>query len=194
MNISGTHFDNIIQRYFSDRPDILEVWQFIRSNPNFTAEILKNIDEAITLFNAYKHENSIDPNNIPLRSAVYLKEILQEDLPSVEMLVMLIKDQDQKVIQTMIDYIKDFGFIKTLRPMENCAGTLLLGSYRCAMRAIYPYIKGKNGQVSSSLEEMVALMAIHGQGTKLFDAVRYWYKDYEEEGFTKELSEAVSKL
>lgn len=183
-----------IKDYFFDRLDILEVWNFIKSNPAFTLQILNDIDKAIMLFNLYRDNKIIEKQNIPLPSSHDLRKILKQDLPYVEILIENLKEEKEKTIVKTVSYIKEFEFIKTLRPIENCAGTLLLGCYRCYIRAIFPYVVSKGGQVASSLEEMVAIMALNGEKTKLFHTVRSWYEDYQEEGFSRELSDAVKAL
>ena len=195
MQISEEKLQILVKKYSSKFKTFGEVWDFLQTHPDFVEKITREIDEAILLFNTYRRGKKIFQEEIPLYSSSHLKEILDDDLPSVEKMIAFIQNsQEAELLEKIIDTVSAFAFIDTLRPIEHCAAALLLGAYRSAMLVIHPYLRENNAQVASALEEMLALMAIHGQKTTIFKAVRHWYDNYAEEGFSKELSEAVQNL
>lgn len=184
-----------VTKYFNDFTSSVEVWDYMQDHPMFLQETAKEIDEAVEMFNTYRKSKDNQIHNIPLQSSSYLKAILREDLPTTEKVIQMIyASGDKEMVEKIMKDISGFDFIDTLKPVEHCVAALLLGSYRCGVRILYPYIAEKNAQVASSLEEMIGLMALEKRKTKLFDALRHWYKDYEAEGFSREFSEAVQKL
>lgn len=187
--------DSQIKLVFNGRPKTLVVWDFLQENPSFVIEIKEDIDKSIQLFNQYRNSNNFRNEHL-LKSSSYLKQIIIDDLPHIDNIIQKIKTPPDNLhlMNNILNIMNRFEFIEKLEPMEKCAGTLLIGAYRSAILAIYPYIKQKNGQVASSLEEMTALMAIDDHKTKLFECIKDWFDDYEEEGFTKELSVLVKNI
>lgn len=185
---------HIIQ-YFHKRPKVIEVWQYIQNNPDFTIQIGQNINKSVSLFNTYRKKAHFKNEEL-LKSSVFLKRIIKHDLPSINNLFGQIKGRssDISLIENILKEIDHFDFIETFTPIRTCAGTLLLGSYRSAVLVLNPYLKTEKAQVASSLEEMIALIRLNGEKTMLFDCVKSWYIDYEEEGFTKELSVEIQNL
>lgn len=194
MNNLPLLFDPYITEFFQNRPKVTEIWQYINNNFGFTIQIGKDIDKSIILFNKYKNGKKLKNEKL-LKSSLFLKKVIKNDLPSIDALITQILNDNNKeaLIDNILKEINNFTFIETMSPIESSAGTLLLGSYRSAILINYPYLKINNVQIASSLEEMIALIYLNGERTKLFDCVKSWYINYEEEGFTKELSEAVFK-
>lgn len=187
-------FNPLVTHFFQKRPKVLKIWKYIQNNPEFTFQIGQDVDKSVALFNIYRINNVFNNQEL-LKSSVYLKQIIKKNLPTVnELFDQILNNPNNKLlIENILKEINNFDFIETLKPISACAGTLLLGSYRSAILVLYPYLKKKNVQIASSLEEMIALMDIKGEKTKLFGCLKSWYVNYKEEGFTKELSLIIGK-
>ncbi|MBI1811770.1 MAG: hypothetical protein HYR78_07570, partial [Nitrospirae bacterium] len=157
------------------------------------------LDQAIYLFHRYVQEKPTGKlHGIPCTNADYLKHSLRgRRLPTVRDIMEDMKPdtpETRQRVDRLLKAINDFAFIDTMKPIENLAAALIVASYRTYVLQTFPDIKEQNAQVASALEEMLALMALNGQKTKLFEATKHWIADYQSEGFSPKLANAIQKL
>lgn len=94
----------------------------------------------------------------------------------------------------MADKFAQFEFIDDMEPVSKLAAAGLVAAYRTYLLTTKPELEKRNVQVASTVEEMLAVIAIRGKVTALFRAIKPWIEDYKNEGFDRSLAEAVSDL
>lgn len=192
-------FFNLAKTRLSKHPTILPVIDFYNSNPHVLQLFLDELDQAIHLFHRYVQRNSTDKfPDVPCINADYLKLSLQGRLlPSVlDIMADMSPDTDKtrQYIDQVLKNLNDFVFIDTMNPVDKLAAILIVASYRTYILIAFPDLKDNQTQVASAIEEMLALMALNGQKTKLFEATKHWVIDYQNEGFSPKLANAIQKL
>jgi len=192
-------FFKLVQARLSKHPTILPVINFYNSNPQILQLLLDELDQAIHLFHRYAQKKSTDMlPNIPCINADYLKFSLHGRLlPSVRDIMADMKPDTPKIherIDQVLKNLNDFTFIDTMNPVDKLAAALVVASYRTYLLCIFPDLKDNLAQVASAIEEMLALMALDRKKTKLFDATKHWIADYQNEGFSPKLANAIQKL
>lgn len=192
-------FFNLARARLSKHPAILPVINFYNSNPQILQLFLDELDQAIDLFHRYIQKKSTDNLlNVPCINADHLKLSLRgRHLPSMRDIMTEMKTDTpitRQCVDQVLKNLNDFAFIDTMKPIDKLAAALIIASYRTYVLCIFPDLKDNQAQVASALEEMLALMALNGQKTKLFDATKHWIADHQNEGFSPKLANAIQKL
>ena len=192
-------FFNLAQARLSKHPTILPVVNFYNSNPRMLQQFLDELDQAIRLFHRYVQKKSTDKlPNVPCINANFLKRALRgRHLPTVRDIMEDMKPDTPKTrerIDQVLNNLNDFAFIDTMKPIDKLAAALVVASYRTYILCTFPDLKKNQAQIASALEEMLALLALNGQKTRLFEATKHWITDYQKEGFSPKLANAIQKL
>ena len=192
-------FFNLAQARLSKHPTVLPVVNFYNTNPRMLQLFLEELDQAIYLFQRYVQEKPIGkPPGVPCINADDLKHTLRgRRLPTIRDIMEDMKTDSPKTRQRVNQVLKnlnDFAFIDTMKPIDKLAAALVVASYRTYILCTFPDLKDNQAQIASALEEMLALLALNGQKTRLFQATKHWITDYQKEGFSTKLANAIQKL
>ena len=87
-----------------------------------------------------------------------------------------------------------YDFIDQEEVPLHLLGTLFIAFYRTYTLISRPSLRDAGVQIGSSLEEMLALLALNHCPTLLFKAVKQWILNYETEGFSSELAFLIKDL
>lgn len=181
FNFSNNFF--ILSLTQSSNKKLIEVTNYLKQTPQFVNQLTEELEKAIEIFN----QKEFSPKNIYI-NALYLEKIINK-LP---------KSSDIKISNTLqknlINELENFEFINTMKPMKQLTSALLVATYRTYLLNNQPQLRQKNAQIASTIEEMLAYMAINNNDTLLFQATKHWIKDYKVEGFSKDLAKAIKKL
>ncbi len=157
--------------------------------PEMMDVFLGELTAAVNRFNRIKRER-ITPNSDNLM--VLLGD---KDLPSPYLVFAdLISGSKAKKNQDIFEEMKKFAFIKEKSGKVEMFGRILVALYRTYILRNMKGLRDQGAQVASTLEEMLALMAIEGFETHLFHATRHWIADWKREGFSKELAFKIKNL
>lgn len=190
----------LAQTRLSKHSAISSVIDYYNNNPQMLQQFLNELDQAIYLFHRYIQKKSTDNlPNVPCINADYLKLSLRgRHLPSVRDIMTEMKTDTRNKTRQRVDEVlknlNDFAFIDTMNPVDKLAAALIVASYRTYILIVFPDLKDNHAQVASATEEMLALMALNGQKTKLLEATKHWIIDYNNEGFSPKLANAIQKL
>jgi hypothetical protein len=170
--------------YLSFFPESIDIYQV-------------ELTSAIHIFSRYQNNNFPYPQIDDLCiNAHYLSSLLHgKTLPpwcSIE--EQFNNNENSPDLMNVGKELNEFDFIKTIDQPGKLAAALFLGFYRTYVLVTLPFLRQKNAQVASSLEEMLAILAIEGCRTQLFYATRHWILDYQSEGFSEFLAKKVQIL
>ncbi len=105
-----------------------------------------------------------------------------------------VSPQSLNIINSIFYEMQQFEFVKTMSSPQQLSAALFVAFYRIYVLVTRPHLRAKNVQIASTLEEMLAVLAINHLPTNLFFATRPWVLDYETEGFSQFLAELIKNL
>ncbi|MBI4990735.1 hypothetical protein HZB96_01420 [Candidatus Gottesmanbacteria bacterium] len=180
---------DLLEKNLGTHKEVVKAVEKIRENPEIIEALLGELNAAIYSFNRLKNESSI-------KNAQNLIGILKEfDLPeSSVILESLSKRKKSKKLKQLFIEMSKFKFLDKKTSEVNLLSRILVALYRTYLLQNISGLREKGAQVASSLEEMLAVMAIKGFDTHLFQATKHWILDWKREGFSKELAEKIAKL
>lgn len=161
-------------------------------NPTLWEEYAAELELAVTYFNRIQQQRSHQYLEI-LDNTRHLFSLWSDPLPSyAEVIEKLTTDSDlnNKVFTELAesDY---FQVIWQIQHPHHLVINLMILFYRTSMLYLHPELRKGKAQISSTLEEMAALLYLAGRNTTLFEAVKHWLQDWEEEEFSEELAKML---
>ena len=190
-------YTNLIEKYLGHRNNIPDVVVFLRQTPEILDIFSGELTAAINLFNRSKNELSKKTKELYINSYYLAKTIGKHDLPSWEMIVEENFGNQRNNSELLISTFKElngFEFIEDSSIPLMLSGELFVGVYRTYVLNLVPQWRKAKVQVASSVEEMLAFLALNGIQTLLFSAIKHWIFDYEIEGFSHALARKVYEL
>ncbi len=183
---------DFLEKNLANCKEIIKTVDKIRENPEIINVLLGELNAAIYKFNRMKNESV-------MKNSEQLIGILgQVDLPEGSEVFANIANNDsknnKKKIIKLFQEMQKFRFIDVPASEEKMMGRILLALYRTFLLQKTPSLREKGAQIASSLEEMLAILALKGFDTHLFRATRHWIADWQREGFSKELADKISKI
>lgn len=183
-------------QFLNDNICVKEALILGKGQPKLLDQFFLELDEAVKMFNRYLAGNlAFDIDQTMLINANTLKTILdgKMEIPSpfaaFEDLL-----SDEKLKTAFIEEFHKFDFLVEIGNNNKLLASMLVASYRTYMLVKYPFLKEKNVQVASALEEMFAIMVLTGGNKRLFHATKHWIMDWKAEGFSQELADKIAKL
>lgn len=180
-NLSSNFFIIILHR--STNKKLIKIAKYLDQKPQFVKQLTNELDKAIEVFN----KKEFFPRDIYINALHLEKTINNLQTSSV------IKITDN-LHEDIVKELEGFEFINTMKPAKNLAAALLVATYRTYLLNSQPQLRQDNVQVASTIEEMLAFMAINGNNTQLFQATKHWIIDYKVEGFSKDLAGSIKNL
>jgi hypothetical protein len=180
---------DILQNKFADKIDASVLISTIESDPGNIGVFAHEIQQAIELFNT---QIQIDDSLI---NAKHLASILSDPLPRYEeIMAKLQTDQDlQKQVITELTTSSYFREVYEISdPLEHLHNIMIL-LYRTSLLHMYPMLREKGAQISSTIEEMACVLALNGAHTHLFEATKRWIKNWKDEEFSSQLVDKLSE-
>ncbi len=187
MNVSATlsliDFFSLVDEILGHRQHVKELISYYQTHPEKIKLWLQELDQAITLFN---HQKKLSPLYI---KAIYLKSVLAGPLPSVNQVI-----QQTELFRSTLSAMNSFAFFEDKWQLNDLASVCVIAFYRTFMLTSQPDLKVKKAQVASAIEEMLALMALNGQPTELFNTIKFWLLDWQTERFSRRLAKKIKDL
>ncbi|PIP51819.1 hypothetical protein COX59_04065 [Candidatus Beckwithbacteria bacterium CG_4_10_14_0_2_um_filter_47_25] len=184
MNVSDTllptDFFKLADEILGKRKHVKALIAFYKSYSDKVRLWVDELDQAISFFNS---QRSFPEECI---NAIYLKKILKDNL-------LLVKDvgKENQYFRSTLEAMNSFGFFDDDWQLDKLAAACLVAFYRTFMLVSQPYLKDQKAQVASAIEEVLALMALEGKKTELFQAIKFWIEDWQKEGFSQELASKI---
>lgn len=196
---SASFFVKLINIHVGKNKNIQQMLLFLTEYPEVYNIYCTELDAALSLFSKFQYYPNKFPGNAELLiNASYLRQILDgKKLHSrVNVENSITKWEDNKALWKLIfTELSDFDFLKhNYANSGKFSGAFFVAFYRTYILNTYPDIRQKNGQVASSIEEMLATLAIAGCKTQLYFATRDWLLDAEGEGFSPLLSKKLEEI
>lgn len=179
----------ISKQYLSDKPNVQRALVLLETRPDLVRQYEDELELAIDYYNDQR--NSLGDELI---NAKELNEIYPADLPCLnEVLAEL--NQNQTLEQKVFTTLRDSNYFQQIWLIQNCEnllGNLMILVYRTTV--LYSHSSqlinsdgSQRVQISSTLEEMLANLYLQGKKTRLFEAVKQWLQNWQEEGFSEKL-------
>lgn len=181
--LSPTDFFSLAEEILGHRQYVKELVSYYQNNPGKIKLWLQELDQAIVLFN---RQAKFSPLYI---NAIYLKSVLTNPLQSVDQVI-----QQTDLFRPTLEAMNNFEFFDDKWEIESLAAACIIAFYRTFVLTTQPDLKVKKVQVASVIEEMLAMMALNGKKTELFQAIKFWLEDWENEGFSQQLAIKVKSL
>lgn len=178
-----TDFLKLVKEILGERKHVQELITYYQSHPEKVILWLQELDQAILLFNNQTQFSKIYIN------AIYLKKVFINSLPFVNQVI----DQAD-FFKPTLEAMKAFEFFDKEWQIKPLAAACIVAFYRTFMLVNRPILKEKKVQVASAIEEMLAMIALNGEKTELFQSIKIWLLDWQTEGFSQELAERIKEL
>ncbi len=181
---------DILQKNLGDHKRVSVIMEIVRQNPEILVVFLGELEAAIYKFNRMKNESLV-------KNADKLMRIMGTDnLPECSVIVkdLLKGNKSKKKLAQLFEEMNKFKFLDDKTSNSYLLGRILVALYRTYLLQNISGLRGKGAQVASALEEMLAVMALNGFHTHLFQATRHWIIDWKKEGFSRELAEKISRI
>jgi hypothetical protein len=194
--ISTLSYVSFIKEYLGNINNIEKMLCYLLYFPEVIGIYQAELISALSLFSRYKRNEFRYPQVDELCiNAKYLSNLLSiNDLPSLYTIQKQFRLKKKSfALREVGDKLNDFDFIRTMQEPSQLSAALFLGFYRTYSLVTMPNLKIMGAQVASSLEEMLAILAIEGCPTQLFLATHHWILDYKSEGFSEILAERLIK-
>lgn len=180
--LSPTEFLKLVNEILGKKKHVQELIVYYQTHPEKVKPWFNELDYAINEFN---HQGKFDSIFV---NANYLKTVFDKKLPTVKQLI----DQPEFFKPTLVA-MNQFKFFDDDWVLDKLARASLIAFYRTFLLISQPYLKDRKAQVASAIEEMLALMALKGEKTELFSAIKFWIENWQEEGFSKALASQIKK-
>jgi len=152
------------------------------------------LELAINKYNSIK--NNGHKNLDILINTNHLLNIWDDVLPQYKSIIDRL-EQDDDLRNKVFTELSESDYFQVIWQIPNpnyLMLNLMILFYRTSMLCLHPQLREKDAQISSTLEEMAAVIEIEGQFTELFKAIKHWIENWDEEGFSEELYMLVLKL
>lgn len=191
---SKFYYINFIDQHLSSVSNVEEMLHYLTSFPEIIDIYQAELTAALHLFSRYQiNEFKYPQINELCINAQHLSRVLNgKTLPlwcTIE--EQFLNFEDTPDLVNVGKELNQFDFIYTIDQPSKLAAALFMGFYRTYALVAIPYLRQMNAQVASSLEEMLAILAIEGCQTQLFWATHHWILEYQEEGFSELLAKKV---
>ncbi|MCL4339353.1 hypothetical protein M1271_06725 [Patescibacteria group bacterium] len=181
---------DILEENLTTHSEVVKLLGKVRARPETVEVLLGELDSAIYAFNRYKNANF-------LKNAKLLADILgKNDLPESKRFLEYLESEKStgEKRERLFSEMNKFKFLDEKATGIKLFGRILVALYRTYILQNISGIRKRRGQVASTLEEMLALMALEGFETHLFRATEHWIVDWENEGFSEELATKIKTL
>lgn len=195
---SKNYFFKMIGEHLSKNENIRRMLLLFARYPEVYDIYCTELDSALSLFSKFQfYPNRFSGDPQLLINANYLRQVLDgRKLNSMTDLENSICkwEENRKLWHLIFFELSEFDFLHYDYDVNKFSGAFFVAFYRTYVLNTCPDIREKNGQVASSVEEMLAILAIAGCKTQLFFATRHWLLDYEGEGFSPQLSKKILEI
>ena len=163
--------------------------ELIRYMPSILKIYLGELDFAINMFNRFKKEpKEFVAIKLFINAGNLIIIMGEEDLPNTNKVDFSLKWKE------ILSELSGFEFLSEKTDVEILFGRLVVAFYRTYILQTVPGLREKGAQIGSTIEEMLAILALYGFDTHLFQATKHWIRDWENEGFSKELALKIKNL
>lgn len=195
MNISsidqGWLIDKI-EEYLLQKGKVFLIANLSEFNSKEISPQLNEIQQAIDKYNFLV---SNDDNLRLCINAQHLLKIFDKQLPSYVDVVKKLKNRNSEQLKIdVFSELRDSSYFKEVYEIDNSQHLLiniLILIYRTSLLYTYPSLRENKAQISSTIEEMAALLHLENKKTNLFQATKHWIKNWKEEEFSLELADLV---
>lgn len=193
-NINIQTLVELISEYLTLKPNVRRATKFAEKEPETVEAFLTELESAISLFNTLKNTQQFPVKREILHNTTHLLSIMQEDLPSFQETFRTSETDNYELIKKSLSRMRDSEYLSAIWQISNpktLLGNILILIYRTGMLITNPELERKSAQLSSVIEEMLAIQHIKGKEPKLFFCIRQWILDWKREGFSRQLSESI---
>lgn len=183
-----------IKKEFSQKFDTKALLEKIESDFSIVEALIEEIQLAIDEYNS--NRDTFETNDYFRKlyiNAVYLASIFHEPLPKyTEIIQELQSNQDLRV--AVLAELTHSSYFKEVYELKNSMyifHNVLILFYRTALLYMNTVLREEQAQLSSTIEEMACLLELEGTHTHLFSSTVHWIIDWENEGFSYQLSELI---
>lgn len=199
MSILHDHYIRFVDRYLGARENMANPLAYLRSTPEMIDVHIGELNAAINRFRRLKNTGVTEYPDLLVNTEYLIDNLDTEDLPPwqevANELISSTPESPSANVHLVFEELRtSFEFIDIEDSSMKLLGTLFMALYRTYVLVTRPSLRAKRVQIASSLEEMLALLAIDGCHTQLFEAVKHWILDFENEGFSRELAHKVADL
>lgn len=183
----------LIIKYLSKKFNTKEVVKLIHSQQTVETYI-QEIEESITRYN-----NLGTQSLKPLAIKYYINTIHTKNsilkLPTYNEIIEKLITNKQLQIDVFTELSESTYFSEVYKVPNNShlMINLLILFYRTSLLTLHPELRVAEVQISSTLEEMSALMYLEGRDTEIFKATKHWIKNWKKEYFSRELANLIPK-
>lgn len=191
-----TNIANFYHKFLDDNLYARDAILLAENQSKLVDQFFAELDEAIKLFNLYsKGRLTLDFDREILINTNKLITILdgKMELP-VSQTTFEDLLSDKSLQKSFIREFQKFEFLVEIGNLNKLLANIIVASYRTYMLEKYPFLKRKNAQVASALEEMFAIMALQDKKIQLFRATKHWIMDWKIEGFSKRLADKIVNI
>lgn len=202
MNLLVERYIEFVDYYFGDRTNIPPALSLLRNIPELLDIHRGELNAAIHLFYRFTRTQEYQYPRLFINAELLAGILQNQELPDWEEIAQRLittKPGDQSSeLHLTFDEIGRFQFIDRMGPPAfsplQLLGALFVAIYRTYTLVTRPSLRREVNEIALTIEEMLALLAINGCRTQLFDATKHFILDYEEEGFAQELAQKVATL
>ncbi len=185
------NFIKIIEQNLSTHESVQTILAYIRTFPEIYSLYCAELNAGLSLFSRFQFLPHEFPEETDLLiNAKHLRSILNaRSLPDLETLEHDIElyNRNKQLWKSIFVELSKFDFLNERYSRNRLSGAFFVAFYRTYTLNRFPDIREKGGQVASTVEEMLAILAISGCKTQLFLSTQHWLLDYQNEGFSEAL-------
>lgn len=191
-------FIELVNEHMGANKNVRQMLNYLSKFPEVYCIYCAELDSALSLFSKYQHFTNEFPGDVNiLVNAQMLQKILNgKNLLTRSELEYAISNWrgEIKLWHSIFSELTDFDFVNQDNSIDKFSGAFFIALYRTFVLNKYPIIRKEKGQVASSLEEMLAILALAGCQTQLYLSTRHWLLDYKSEGFSPLLSQQLASI
>lgn len=183
----------LIIKYLSKKFNTKEVVKLIHSQQTVETYI-QEIEDSIRRYNNIETQ-SLKPLALKYYiNTIHTKKSFQK-LPTYNEIIeeLIINKQLQIDVFTELSESTYFHEVYQIPDNSQLMINLLILFYRTSLLILHPELRDAKVQISSTLEEMSALMYLEGRNSEIFKATKHWIKNWKKEYFSKELANLIPK-
>lgn len=191
---------SLCEQYLGGYQNVNSMIDFLNRNPYMFTIYCGELDAALMMFSVFQQSpNTFSERAEVLVNSSFLVNLLSGDsLPPWQVidskLKSYIKGKNSSLWKTVFGELAKFEFLAWMDEPRKISGAFFIAVYRTYVLTTMKNIRKGNGQVASSVEEMLATMALQKCPTQLFNSIKHWILDYKTEGFSAALAEKVQLM